>query len=225
MPGAESSPLPPERVRELAHAILERPQYKNFRPESYDLFALIAEKWRALMDWLLGLREADERLYWLLVCGLGVICLALVLHVVWTVRSALRSAPPSAASDVHVQEHDFAREARALAGRGQHLEAAHRLLLASLRGLAQRRLIPLRPEDGNHAVCRQLSASGLPAALRGRLIALILETERAWYGAGEGPAHTPASLYERWDTAYAQLSALGALPELHGSARVDATAS
>jgi hypothetical protein len=159
------------------------------------------------------------------VCGLGAICLALVLHIVWTVRSALRSAPPPAASEAHVQEHDFAREARALAGQGQHLEAAHRLLLASLRGLAQRRLIPLRPEDGNHAVCRQLSASGLPAALRGRLIALILETERAWYGAGEGPAHTPAALYERWDAAYAQLSALGARSDPHGSVRAEAAVS
>jgi hypothetical protein len=225
LPGADPSALSDARVRELAHAILERPQYKNFRPESYDLFALVAEKWRALMDWLFGLREADAQLYWLLLCGLGAICLALVLHIVWTVRSALRSVPPPAASDVRVREHDFAREARMFADRGQHLEAAHRLLLASLRGLAQRRLIPLRPEDGNHAVCRQLSASGLPAALRGRLTELILETERAWYGAGEGPMHTPASLYQRWDAAYAQLSALGMRPELHGSARADAAAS
>lgn len=213
-------------MRELVHAILERPQYKNFRSESYDPFALIAEKWRALMDWLLGLQETDAQLYWLLVWGLGAICLALVLHIAWTVSAALRSLPPPDAAEAQVQEHDFAREARALAGQGQHLEAAHRLLLASLRGLAQRRLIPLRPEDGNHAVCRQLAASGLPAALRGQLIELILETERAWFGAGQGPVHTPASLYERWDAAYARLSALAARSsELNGAARADAVAS
>jgi hypothetical protein len=210
LPGAERPELADGRVRELARAILERPEYKNFRLETYDPLALIAEKWRALMDWLITLHDVDPRLYWMLVFGLAAVCLLLVLHIVWTVRIALRSAPPSVAPEQRVQEQNFAGEARALARRGQHLEAAHRLLLASLRGLAQRRLIPLRPEDGNHAVCRQLAASGLPEALRGQLVDLILETERAWFGAGEGAAQAAASLYQRWDDAYGELSALGA---------------
>jgi hypothetical protein len=201
------------RVRELAHAILERPEYKNFRLESYDWLAIIAAKWRALMEWLGHLHETDTRTYWLLLCGLGVVCIALVLHIVWTLRAALRSVPPPLAADRRAQEQDFAGDARALAERGQHLEAAHRLLLASLRGLARRRVIPLRPEDGNHAVCQQLVRSGLPAALREQLVALILETERAWFGAAPGTEPAPVALYQRWDAAYAQLSALDARPQ------------
>jgi hypothetical protein len=218
LPGADRPELADGRVRELVRAILERPEYKNFRPETYDPFAVFAEKWRALMDWLLALHELDPRLYWMLVFGLAVLCLLLVAHIVWTVRVALRSAPPPLAPEQRVEEHNFAGEARALAQRGQHLEAAHRLLLASLRGLAQRRLIPLRPEDGNHAVCRQLATSGLPQALRGQLVELILETERAWFGAGEGAAQAAAALYQRWDAAYAQLSALGARTAVDGAA-------
>ena len=208
MPGAERAALTDGHVQELARAILERPQYKNFRIESYELWSLLGDRWRALMDWLLQLHESDPGSYWLLVGCLALICLALVLHIAWTVRRALQSVPRPLPREQHRAEQDFAGEASVLAGRGEHLEAAHRLLLASLRSLAQRRLIPLRPEDGNHAVCQRLRASSLPVALRGQLIALILETDRAWFGSRAGAAEAPADLYVRWSRAYAQLSAL-----------------
>lgn len=222
MPGAERPELADARVRELARAILERPEYKNFRLETHDVVAFALEKLRALMAWLQQLHAGDPRVYWAVLVGLGAVCLALVLHIAWTLRAALRSAPPPVAPEARAQELDFAREARALAARGQHLEAAHRLLLASLRGLAQRRLIPLRPEDGNHAVCRLLATSRVPAELRGEMIALIVETERAWYGAGEGARRTPASLYQRWDSAYAQLAAFDGPAAPQRAARADA---
>lgn len=200
-----------EQVNALAREILERPRYKNFRPDSFDLLRIFGEKWRASMTWLLELHDASPQTYWLLVSALSAACLLLVAHILWTLRAALRAPPPPPPAELRAEESDFARQARTLAARGEPLEAAHRLLLASLRVLAQRRHIPLSPGDGNRAVCRQLAASRLPESLRAQLIALIGETERAWFGAsgakpGPSALGAGADLYRRWHEAYARLA-------------------
>ncbi len=196
-------------MRALVRTILERPRYKNFRPESHDLAGLIGEKWRELMNWLLQLRDTDPKLYWALLLGLCALCALLIAHMVWTLRAALRALPTAPPAEAQTESSDFAQEARDLAKRGEHLQAAHQLWLASLRILAQRRHIPLSPEDGNRAVCRQLAASQLPRALREQLIELITETEQAWFGYPQAQAEG-APLYRRWDQAYAQLALLAA---------------
>ena len=107
------------------------------------------------------------------------------------------------------------KEARELAKRDRYLEAAHLLLLANLRTLAENRHIALHPDDGNHAVCRKLTASGLPAALRDQLIVLIEQTEQAWFG-GQRENDDSAdwamgqALYRRWHTVIEQLSKVAA---------------
>ncbi len=222
MPGAADA-ASDRQVSALARAILDRPRYRDMRVEQFDLFDVLGEKWRALLDWLDRLRDTEPLSYWGLTVLMCALCLSIIAHVVWTLRATPRvrhASPPAAARS---PEHDLARAAHELARRGQRLEAAHQLLLASLRVLARDRWIQLQPADGNRAVCRQIAASPLPERLRAQLIQLIADTERAWFATparsardrGSDPADAEdarrvpfegeAALYRRWATAHAEL--------------------
>lgn len=194
-----------EHVRLLAREILEREPYRAFRAESFDMASWLRAAFGSFLTFIGDLYEDNPALYWLLVLSLGALCAGLLTHVVWTLLGAFRAPPESQAEQAARVDLDFAGEAQALAERGLHLEAAHRLLLSSLRQLARRRYIPLHPEDGNGAVCRQLATSKLPAALKTQLIALIVQTEHAWYGQLR-TSHDAPELYRRWQAAHTALS-------------------
>ena len=66
-----------------------------------------------------------------------------------------RSAHPNA------KVPDLAREAESLAASGRYLDAAHRLMLASFRTLAERSLIELRPDRSNRWIRAALRGSTL----------------------------------------------------------------
>jgi hypothetical protein len=201
-PSATEEPLSDPHVRALARAILERPRYKNFQPWRYDPWPWLSDLWRAAMSWIEHLHTQNRTLYWVLLIALCALCGLMFVHIAATLREALRTRPPTPRAEAVVGKLDFARDARALASAGRHLEAAHYLLLASLRVLAEGRHIPLHPEDGNRAVCRQLIVSELPATLRNQLIELILETEQAWFGGtaivADSVEHVGPTLYRRW---------------------------
>jgi len=194
-----------EQIAKLASAILARDRYRTFRPESYDLLKWLRNALGAFFDFIADLYVNNPALYWLLVAVLGAICALLLTHMVWTLSTAMRASTAVAPLQQASAELDFVAEAQRLAARGEHLEAAHRLLLASLRALARARHIPLHPEDGNGTVCRQLAASKLPGTLRDQLIQLIVQTEHAWFGDVAAGDDAAAGLYRRWRAAHAAL--------------------
>lgn len=201
-----SDPIDDARVRALVGAILDRPRYRAFRPESDDFKRILADCWRKALTFLLELYDDNPVLYWLLLIGLSVVCVALLAHITWTLLGALRAQPHAPSVERVPDEIDFAQQAQQLAERGQHLEAAHRLLLAGLRALAKGRHIALQPEDGNRAVCRKVARSGLPQELREQLIGLIAQTEHVWFGGAGDDGALGRELYQRWRAALAQLA-------------------
>lgn len=202
-------PRPPElatisdaAARRLAAEILARPEYAQYREQYDDWLSKFFAWLRHWLELLPALHDTAPLLYWSMLLGLAAIAALLVVHIVRTVRLALRTVPlpPSAAKSA---ERDFPAEARALAAQGAYLEASHRLLLGSLAQAARAGVIELRPDDGNRAVCAKLRRSQLPAELSARLVALIQETDAIWFGAR---AQRP-ELYEAWRATYAQLRA------------------
>ncbi len=111
--------------------------------------------------------------------------------------------PASAQRSFAVDSPDLAREAESLAAGGRYLDAAHRLMLASFRTLAERSLIELRPDRSNRWIRSALRGSPLAQGLAVEIDALVERTERRWFG---NRAEDP-EIYARWRSAYEQLSA------------------
>ena len=89
-----------------------------------------------------------------------------------------------------------------LAASGRFLEAAHNLMIASFRTLAERSVIDLRPDRSNRWIRRALRDSQLNGNLVGEIDSLVMRTERLWFGDRE---NTP-DIYSQWKAAFDQLS-------------------
>lgn len=196
-----------ETIRNLAAEILQRPEYASARA-SEDILAPLKwfleglEQLLGFFRWFDGLRHAAPVVYWLVFAGLLTVLALLIAHICWAVSRALRESAEIGQTREVSGRVDFSDQARSLAGEGRYLEAAHRLLLATLQHSARAGLIELRPEDTNRKVRERLNRAGLPARLRGELLALMLETERAWFRDREDDA----VLYQRWSAAYGNLT-------------------
>ena len=191
----------PAEIRELASEILARPEYAKYRTDSAEQWARWIDELLAWISRLKDLYEDSPGLYWLIVGLLTLVMLALIAHIAWSIAVALRRSQAPAEAHERPADPDVPALAAELAGRGEHLEAAHQLLLASLAHAARARVLELRPEDGNSRVCEKLQASPLAPALRTRLIALIERTDASWFGARDAGQ----ALYEQWQALYAEL--------------------
>lgn len=200
-PSAELAQIGDRAVRERAAEILMRPDYARFRAMPAELLRELLELFASWMTWLAELHERSPALYFTLLLGLLAVAALLTTHVIWSLRAALRMPAPVEHA-VTRAERDFVAEARALATGGDYLEASHRLLLASLAHAGRNRLVELKPNDGNQAVCRKLRRAPIPADLRERWIELIARTDALWFGAR---AQNP-ELYAAWRAVYAQLT-------------------
>jgi hypothetical protein len=195
--------LPDSAVRDLAHEILARPEYAANRP-------MAAETWLnsmllRLIDWLANLgtlRVTAPGLYWLILGGLFLILAVLVTHIAWSISAALRAPEPveRAADDAELR--DPAAEAELLAASGRFLEAAHNLMIASFRTLAERSVIDLRPDRSNRWIRRALRDSQLNGNLVGEIDSLVARTERQWFG----DRNNSPDIYSEWKSAFDQLS-------------------
>ena len=195
--------IPDSRVRDLAHEILARPEYAAARP-------LAVENWFysmlvRLIAWLqnLGtLRITAPGLYWLILTGLFLVLAVLVAHIVWSISAALRAPKPQERMASSGQLRDPAAEAELLAASGNFLEAAHNLMIASFRTLAERSVIELRPDRSNRWIRRALRDSQLNGTLVGEIDSLVARTERQWFGDRE---NSP-DIYTQWRSAFDRLS-------------------
>jgi hypothetical protein len=206
MSAVTAQPADAEAVRALAGEILQRPEYAAARaPEdffNYLRVLLEALEWiLELLDRFNALRFSAPGLFWLILgVMLGVLVL-LVAHMSWAISRALRDSGGLEKVGEPPTPLDFSSDARRLAADGCYLEAAHRLLLATLQHLARGGLIELRPEDTNRRLRTRLEEARLPGALRRELATLMGETERLWFR----DRRDDRDLYDRWSTAYSNL--------------------
>ena len=191
------------RIRDLAHEILARPEYAAARPTAIEswLFSVM----RRLFDWIgnLGtLRVTAPGLYWLILGGLFLVFAILIAQIVWSISVALRAPEPPERLASAGQLRDPAAEAELLAAAGSFLEAAHNLMIASFRTLAERSVIDLRPDRSNRWIRRALRDSKLNEKLVKEIDSLVGRTERRWFGDRE---NSP-DIYSQWKSAFDQLS-------------------
>jgi len=199
MSAAAGQPADAEAIRALAAEILQRPEYAAARDQAELLDYL---RWfLELLDRFHALRLSAPGIYWLIVGALLLALVLLVAHISWSISRALRDSAAVEKGIRPAPPADFLGDARRLAADGHHLEAAHRLLLATLQHSARAGLIELRPEDTNRRLRGRLDGAPLPGELRRELLALMVETERLWFGDRRGD---PA-LYDRWSAAYVGL--------------------
>lgn len=189
------------RIRAITAEVLARDEYAKYRSVSAEGLRKLLEWLRDAFDWLPGLHTASPVLFWSVIALLALLNVLLITHIVWSVRSALRRSAVQELAEGPGAAPDFFAHAQRLASDGAYLEAAHRLLLATLAHAARARLLELRPDDGNRTVCRKLRASTLSPALKERLIELIARTEVSWFGARENSA----DLYAAWLDVYRRL--------------------
>lgn len=183
-----------EQIRERALEILARDEYAAFRG---DLAA-----WRAVFDalrnfreWLELMRIDSPALFWLAMGGLMLVALALLVHVGWTLRAAMRANAPAASAPLErASATDLMEEARRLAGRGAFLDAARQVHLATLELLLERGAIDLGRADPNRVLRRQLREAPLPEADRLSLLEGLGALERAVFR----EARDDVLLYETW---------------------------
>lgn len=195
-----------DAVRDLAGQILARPEYANASGVHSKV-----ESWLArFFDWIFHglssmqvLRSSSPLLYWMLVLAIAGVSAALIAHVAWTIWIAMTAPQPvSLERATGADVPDLSKEAEALAANGRYLDAAHRLMLASFRTLAERSVIELRPDRSNRWIRAALRSSTLAETLARELDALVERTERRWFG---DRANDP-EIYARWRAAFEQLS-------------------
>ncbi|HYB90978.1 MAG TPA: hypothetical protein VEC38_08030 [Candidatus Binataceae bacterium] len=192
-----------DRIRVLAREILARPEFAAAHPSAVEswLVSLIDR----LLDWISGfgsLRISAPVLFWVIFGALVVIFVFMVAQIVWSISAAMRAPEPRADYDSSGPAGDPAAEAAQQAAAGNFLEAAHCLMIASFRTLAERSVIDLRPDRSNLWIRRALRDSKLNGELVRELDRLIARTERYWFGDRE---NSPV-IYSQWRSVFDQLS-------------------
>jgi len=188
-------------VLKLAHRILARPEFAAASDPKWmtDWQQRIAQ-WVASLELL---RDGDPLVYWAIFGGVIAIACGLFAHIIWTIWIATHTLAPRENRGARPPAPDFAADAAHLAADGYYLEAAHRLMLASFRTLAERSVIELRPDRSNRWIRSALHKSALGAELAADLDRLVERTERRWFSDRE---NDPA-IYAQWRNAFERLSA------------------
>jgi hypothetical protein len=193
-------------VRALAGKILARPEYAHASGKQLQLQDSLYKFLERILRWFSDievLRDNSPLLYWIIVLAIAAVCVGLIAHVTWTLWIAMTAPePPAPARASAANAPDLAREAESLAANGRYLDAAHRLMLASFRTLAERSVIELRPDRSNRWIRAALRGSALADNLAAEIDTLVEGTERRWFGDRENDPE----IYARWRSAFEQLS-------------------
>ncbi len=189
-------------VRKLTAEILARPEYGQATGGDSILVRLLS--------WLLDklgqleiLRVKEPVIYWTILAVVALVLAGMTVHLIWTLWVALSAPEPAAQRWEGSSRRDLAQEADALAADGRYLEAAHRLMLASFRALAERSVIELRPDRPNRWIRTALLRSSLAEGLALEIGALIEQTERLWFG----DRRNDPGIYARWRSTFERLCA------------------
>ena len=189
-------------VHKLTAEILARPEYGRATGGDPILVRLL--KWSLdQLDKLEILRVEAPVIYWTIIAVIALMLAGMTVHLIWTLWVALSAPEPAAERWEALSRRDLSQEAEALAADGRFLEAAHRLMLASFRALAERSVIELRPDRPNRWIRTALLRSSLAEGLALEIGALIEQTERLWFGDRQ---NDPA-IYARWRSTFERLCA------------------
>ncbi len=171
------------QIRELAGEILGRWEYARWLAEWSELTFLkrILEFLDRWLSWMDGLWQTDPLLYWVILCGLFFVSIALILHIVWTLRIALRVQAPPASEAAPEPRPVFAQEAESLAREGRFTEAAHRLQLACISILLECGALELDRSDPNRTLRARLRVALLSDDQRNEILSLVDRLERLWF--------------------------------------------
>lgn len=191
-----------EQVRELAAQILARPQYAHWRAEGrLGAIQHLLDRVAQFLEWLRNLADTRPLLYLLLMVLLFAMAAALVAHIFYTMRLAMRRGAPAATASATAP--GLLDQALALAGAGLFLEAAHQMQLAVIELLLQRGTLELARSDPNRTLRARLRAADLPARERAELTRLLDQLERQWFR----DRTADQSSFEAWRLLHARLSA------------------
>lgn len=197
-------------VRRVAEEVLAREEYARWRVEEHPLVLLLERVigWLdGFLDWSLDLSAASPLLGGALLAGLLLLAVALLAHVVWAVRAALRAPPPPREPRRRAEDGPSLRaRAEALAGAGRLLEAARELQLATLELLIREGWIELGRSDPNRTLRERLRRAALPEPERGELLRLLERLEALWF---RDRVNDP-DLYRAWRRLLDRLEALPA---------------
>lgn len=189
-------------VHKLTAEILARPEYGQATGGDPILVRLLS--------WLLDelgkleiLRVEAPVIYWTIMAVIALVLAGMTVHLIWTLWVALSAPEPAAERWEGLSRRDLAQEAEALAADGRYLEAAHRLMLASFRALAERSVIELRPDRPNRWIRTALLRSSLAEGMALEIGALIEQTERLWFG----DRQNDPGIYARWRSTFERLCA------------------
>ncbi len=170
-----------EEVRALAGEILQRPEFARWRSFEADAFMAL-ERWISeYMSWINELQLQSPLLFWLFLIGLLGFALALIGHIVWSVRTALAAPAPAVAARAVQAQSDWAAEAERCSAQGRFLEGAHHLLLGSIEVLVRRGFIDIGRADANPVLRDQVRGSKLPLDLRAEFLRLLDTFEERWF--------------------------------------------
>lgn len=200
-------PLPTdERIRAMAAEILAQRKYARWHHQDVTAGWLrwVARELASWHRWIAELAEHSPLLFAGLLTLLTLVALALLGHVGWTVRQALRREP--AVPAVPEPATPPAEAAERLATRGRFLDAARLMQLAVLEQLGRRRLVTLSAGESNAVLTARLATAPLPDHLGERAVALVRDLERRWFG----DRQEDAALYAAWVSLHGDLTA--ALP-------------
>lgn len=186
-----------EEVLRAAAEVLARPEYawRNRDDASWlELFERIQHWFLEFMGWMDGLSATAPVLFWTILLGLVLLSVALLAHVVVSVRAALRAPGPDEARPPDPTRRDRVAEAEALARGGRFLDGARQIHLACLEILIGHEVLHLGRGDAGRAVREALADAPLGETDRVAFAGLLDQLERAVFRDGRNER----DLYDIW---------------------------
>lgn len=171
------------QLRERASEILARSEYAQYRVDEgawMDFYRRLDGLYLELWERLQALHIESPALYWAILAGLFGIAVLLLVHMIWTIRIALRTSPPPDAPEP-VRGSDWGVKAEELAAAGHFLDAARCYQLASLELLIARGRLELRRSDPNPTLRERVAESALPQRAQAEFRVALDALEAQWF--------------------------------------------
>lgn len=179
----------PESIREATRQVLASKDYRlDFEENTMLPF------WERLLAWLLETLGAIAELFsfldglpefvrWAIIFGLLLLLIALGVHIIYSILSAIRPPTSKAKKPFELTKHrddpnTLEQQARQVAATGQYVEAARLLLRASLLRLEAAFDRPFRQATTNREYLRKYRRLPVLDAVR----QLVETIDRTWYG-------------------------------------------
>jgi hypothetical protein len=185
-PAGMPSP-PPDAIRAKSDEVFARPEFHSSNTESGLLLRLLRE----FFAWLGGLYETAPLLFWLILVGCIVILLALVTHIVLTVRAVfvkgrVNYEPTGDGTGRLLLSAGYRQEADRRAAAGEFTEAVRFLFLALVYRFDERGRVSLHKAYTNR---EYLELLGDRPTVRDALRVMVDALDDHWYGQRScGPA-------------------------------------